>query len=210
MSGYLEDIQVSRRALAALQVGLCLCDAEGIKSMRLFINILFSIILSFVRLLRFHQDRICGWFIRINNQIVLANIPPNLKNEHLFLLIPHCLQNYDCEFKITSQVKNCRKCGKCSIKDLINFSEERHIMLSVAPGGTLARAIIKEYQPRLIIAVGCERELESGINDVYPLPVIGIINQRPNGPCKNTVLNMNKVEEVVQIITQQAVRSQEK
>lgn len=74
-------------------------------------------------------------------------------------------------------------------------------MLSVAPGGTLARAIIKEYQPRLIIAVGCERELESGINDVYPLPVIGIINQRPNGPCKNTTLNMSKVEEVVRIIT---------
>ncbi|MBI4753597.1 DUF116 domain-containing protein [Candidatus Desantisbacteria bacterium] len=166
--------------------------------MRLFINILFSIILSFVRLFRLPQDRICQWFININNKIVLAHIPLNFKDEHLLLLIPHCLQNYDCEFKITSQVKNCRKCGKCSIKDLINFAEERHIMLSVAPGGTLARAIIKEYQPRLIIAVGCERELESGINDVYPLPVIGIVNQRPNGPCKNTALDMSKVEEVVQ------------
>lgn len=161
--------------------------------MRLFINILFSIILSFIRLFHLPQDRICQWFIQINNYLVLANISPNLKDEHLLLLIPHCLQSYDCEFKITSCVRNCRRCGKCVINDLIQFSDEHHIMLSVAPGGTLAREIIKEYQPKLIIAVGCERELESGINDVYPLPVIGILNQKPNGPCKNTVIDMNKL-----------------
>ena len=168
--------------------------------MRLFINILFSIILAVIRLLRLPQDRICQWFIQINNRLVLASISPNLKDEHLLLLIPHCLQNYDCEFKITAQVKNCRRCGKCIIKDLLNLSEEHHIKLSVAPGGTLARAIIKEYQPGLIIAVGCERELESGINDVYPLPVIGILNQKPEGPCKNTTLDIDKVKEVIQFI----------
>ncbi|MBI4777836.1 DUF116 domain-containing protein [Candidatus Desantisbacteria bacterium] len=168
--------------------------------MRLFINILFSTILVFIRLLRLPQDRICQWFIQTNNRLVLNNISPNLKSEHLLLLIPHCLQNYDCEFKITAQVKNCRRCGKCVIKDLINFSEKHHIRLSVAPGGTLARAIIKEYRPGLIIAVGCERELESGINDVYPLPVVGILNQKPEGPCKNTFIDIGKVEEVIRII----------
>ncbi|MDI6780993.1 MAG: DUF116 domain-containing protein [bacterium] len=168
--------------------------------MRLFVNILFSIILVFARLLRLPQDRICQWFIQINNRLVLTSISSGLKEEHLLLLIPHCLQNYDCEFKITARVKNCRRCGKCIIKDLIDLSEKRHIRLSVAPGGTLARAIIKEYQPGLIIAVGCERELESGINDVYPLPVIGILNQRPEGPCKNTTLDMDRVEEVMRTI----------
>lgn len=178
-----------------------LCSDVGLeKMMRLFINIWFSIILAFIRLLRLPQDRICQWFIQINNRLVLNSIPPNLKDEHLLLLIPHCLQNYDCEFKITAQVKNCRRCGKCIIKDLLNLSEEHHIRLSVAPGGTLARAIIKEYQPGLIIAVGCERELESGINDVYPLPVIGILNQKPEGPCKNTTLDIDKVKEVIQFI----------
>ncbi|MFH1860061.1 MAG: DUF116 domain-containing protein [bacterium] len=169
--------------------------------MRLLINILFSIILVFIRLLRLPQDRVCQWFIQANNRSVLSNISPNLKSEHLLLLIPHCLQNYDCEFRITSQVKNCRRCGKCIIKDLIHFSEKYHIRLSVAPGGTLARAIIREYQPGLIIAVGCERELESGIHDVYPLPVVGILNQKPDGPCKNTTLDIGKMEEVIQIIT---------
>ncbi len=176
--------------------------------MRLFINILFSIILVLIRFLRLPQDRICQWFIQTNNQLVLANILPNLKSEHLLLLIPHCLQNYDCEFKITARVENCRRCGKCIIKDLIDLSEEHHVRLSVAPGGTLARAIIKKCQPGLIIAVGCERELEAGINDVYPFPVIGILNQKPEGPCKNTTLDIGRVKEVMELIRMKAVRSQ--
>jgi hypothetical protein len=177
------------------------CQGTGDK-MRLFINILFSVILIFIRLLRLPQDRICQYFIQINNRLVLSNISPNLKSEHLLLLIPHCLQKYDCEFKITARVENCRRCGKCIIKNLIHLAEEHHISLSVAPGGTLARAIIRKYQPTLIIAVGCERELESGINDVYPLPVVGILNHRPEGPCKNTTLDIDKIEKVIQNIAE--------
>ena len=73
--------------------------------------------------------------------------------------------------------------------------------LSVATGGTLARRIIKEKRPKAIIAVACERDLTSGIVDSYPLPVIGILNQRPFGPCINTRVDMKDVQEALEYFT---------
>jgi len=72
----------------------------------------------------------------------------------------------------------------------------------VATGGTLARKIVKDFRPRLIIAVACERDLTSGIHDTYPLPVYGILNQRPNGPCWNTKVDIQRVEEAIQTFSQ--------
>ena len=69
--------------------------------------------------------------------------------------------------------------------------------MSVATGGTLARQVVKTIRPKAIIAVACERDLTSGIQDVFPLPVIGVLNERPYGPCFNTRVDINKVEETI-------------
>ena len=39
--------------------------------------------------------------------------------------------------------------------------------------------------------------LTTGIQDKYPIPVIGILNERPNGPCINTEVDMEKVKRAV-------------
>ena len=46
--------------------------------------------------------------------------------------------------------------------------------------------MIIEKRPKLVVAVACEGDLTSGIKDCYPLPVIGVLNDRPFGPCFNT------------------------
>jgi uncharacterized protein len=46
----------------------------------------------------------------------------------------------------------------------------------------------------MIIAVACERDLASGIQDTHPLPVYGILNSRPFGPCLDTDVALDKVE----------------
>ena len=104
----------------------------------------------------------------------------------VLLLMPHCLQDKDCLVKITHRVQNCKRCGKCSIKDLLGLAEKYGVHIAVATGGTIARRIVIETRPDLIIAVACERDLTSGIQDTTPLPVYGIFNQRPFGPCLNT------------------------
>jgi hypothetical protein len=72
--------------------------------------------------------------------------------------------------------------------------------MNVATGGTIARRIIKENRPDAILAVACERDLLSGILDTYPLPVLGVFNSRPNGPCINTIVDVNLVEEIIKNI----------
>jgi hypothetical protein len=54
-----------------------------------------------------------------------------------------------------------------------------------------------QKRPQLIIAVACERDLTSGIQDTYPLPVYGILNRRPFGPCFNTEVPLGEVERII-------------
>ncbi len=143
------------------------------------------------------KDQVRRSFIAINNQLVLAQ---HLKTtpDKLLLLMPHCLQFHECQFRITGSVVHCKKCGKCPIKGLVELSEKYEVGLAVATGGTLARRIVVERRPRMIIAVACERDLSSGIQDSYPLPVYGILNHRPQGPCYDTLVNLERVEEALQ------------
>ena len=39
--------------------------------------------------------------------------------------------------------------------------------------------------------------LTSGIQDMYPIPVIGILNERPKGPCINTKVDIQKVKSAI-------------
>ncbi|MEG1610708.1 MAG: DUF116 domain-containing protein, partial [Bilophila sp.] len=42
-----------------------------------------------------------------------------------------------------------------------------------------------------------ERDLSSGIQDTNPLPVFGVINERPHGPCLDTCVNILRVEHAI-------------
>ena len=93
--------------------------------------------------------------------------------------------------------RSCRGCGKCEIKDLIELSDQYHLKIAVATGGTLARRIVLENRPEAIVAVACELDLTTGIQDAYPIPVIGILNERPHGPCINTKADIEKVRRAI-------------
>ncbi|MFZ5450540.1 MAG: DUF116 domain-containing protein [Thermodesulfobacteriota bacterium] len=143
------------------------------------------------------KEQVQRSFIEINNQLVLAQ-QLRATPDKLLLLMPHCLQFHECQFRITGNVVHCKKCGKCPIKGLVELSEKYGVGLAVATGGTLARRIVVERRPKMIIAVACERDLSSGIQDSYPLPVYGVINHRPHGPCYDTLVNLERVEEALQ------------
>lgn len=142
------------------------------------------------------KDQVRRSFIEINNQLLLA-ARPRATADKLLLLMPHCLQFHECQFRITGNVLHCKRCGKCAIKGLAELSDKYGVGLAVATGGTLARRIVVERRPHLIIAVACERDLASGIQDSYPLPVFGITNHRPHGPCYDTEVDLVRVEEAL-------------
>jgi hypothetical protein len=145
------------------------------------------------RLMGLSKERIRASFVQVNNDMVRAECR-TYAPEEILLLMPHCLQNSRCKYRLTYNINNCRRCGECQIADLLEFSEFFGVKLAIATGGTIARRIVVQNRPRLIIAVACERDLSSGIQDTYPLPVFGILNERPHGPCLDTRVPLQKLE----------------
>lgn len=160
---------------------------------QIVIRYLFPAIIIFGRLLGIRRDTLQQSFIALNNQLVRAK-KLRVPAHRTLLLLPHCIQLFDCAIKITGDVDKCRRCGRCAISTLSELADARGIAIAVASGGTLARKIIVERRPQLIIAVACERDLTTGIRDAYPLPVIGVLNQRPHGPCINTQVVLVELE----------------
>lgn len=163
------------------------------------IEVLFPIMIVVGKLLGISKEKIQQSFVEVNNLLVRAKCG-DAKPDRILLLMPHCLQFNDCAIKITSDAYRCQACGKCRIKDLVVLAKKYGVHLSVATGGTLARRRVAEARPQAIIAVACERDLTSGIQDAYPLPVIGILNDRPYGPCFNTSVDISKVAEALEFL----------
>ncbi|KKM12936.1 hypothetical protein SY88_01160 [Clostridiales bacterium PH28_bin88] len=159
-------------------------------------NLLFPVALAIGRLLKINQDVIKSSFIEVNNQLVRTR-GVAVNPEQVMILAPHCLQKSDCKHKITLDASNCRRCGGCPVHDLHRIADTYGVHLVVATGGTLARKFVQQLCPRAIVAIACERDLTSGIQDTNPLPVLGVLNIRPEGPCFNTRVNLGSVEEAV-------------
>lgn len=160
------------------------------------INILFPFAVGLGHIFNIPKDRIEQSFIEVSNKLVLQHkvkVPAN----RIMILTPHCIQLDTCVHKITRNVENCRQCGRCSVGAMLGLAHKYGCHFAVATGGTLARQMVKQARPKAIVAVACERDLTSGIQDVFPLPVLGVLNERPFGPCFNTRVDMKKLEEAV-------------
>ncbi|GAB6157374.1 DUF116 domain-containing protein [Desulfotomaculum varum] len=165
--------------------------------MRVAMSALFPFAIGLGRLFKIDTDKIKNSFIEVNNELVRTN-QQALRPEQILLLAPHCLQESNCPHKVTHDINNCRRCGKCKVADLLMLRDKYGIRVGVATGGTLARKFVKEYRPRAIVAVACERDLASGIQDCSPIPVLGVLNDRPHGPCFNTSVNIAGVSRAVE------------
>jgi len=162
-------------------------------------ELLFPLALFTGRLVGISKDRILQSYIAVNNYLVHSKYL-RLQGEQIMILLPHCLQDSECPHKITMDVNNCKGCGKCDIASLKEMAEKYNAVIKVATGGTLARKFVLDSRPRGVVAVACERDLSLGIHDMGGLPVIGVLNCRPNGPCFNTTVNLDEVEAALQSI----------
>lgn len=179
---------------------LTLYKSKAIPSMESFMriatNLLFPVALGIGHLFGMDKNQIKSSFIEVNNQMVHTQ-KLNLKPSQIMVLGPHCLQKSSCPHKITMDVNNCQRCGACSVNNLLDLTEKYGVSLVIATGGTLARKFIEKYHPRAIVAIACERDLTSGIIDTNPLPVLGVLNIRPEGPCLNTTVSIEQVENAI-------------
>lgn len=170
----------------------------------LTLKVLYPLMMVVSSFSKNNKERLQAIIIEINNRLVEKEKP---KAERILLLLPHCLQVNECDIRITHNIYNCKRCGRCEIKDLIDIADENNLKLFVATGGNLARKIVSDVHPEAIVAVACERDLSSGIADTFPMPVIGIPNERPFGPCFNTRVSLEKVKEAIKVFAGEGKRA---
>lgn len=160
------------------------------------VEVIYPLTLFITKIFKSDVDSIRRFYANINNFLVKAKTN-KIKSEELLILLPHCLQNSECKIKITNDIQNCSRCGKCNISQIIELSDRYNVKTVVATGGTLAREWIRKLKPKGIIAVACERDLSSGINEIKSIPIIGVLNDRPNGPCYNTKVDLKELESAI-------------
>ncbi|HDQ46064.1 MAG TPA: DUF116 domain-containing protein [bacterium] len=149
------------------------------RSTEICLTSLVPVIQNLGRRLGLHPDRIGHSFVRVSNALI-RTIPRKIRPDELLILLPRCLR-------------------PALIQSIRQASDRYGIRVFTVPGGELARQKILEYRPKAVIGVACERDLVSGIRDIVPrIPVIGIPNTRPEGPCKNTCVDITEFENAVQ------------
>ncbi len=160
------------------------------------INILFPFAVVLGRTFNIPRAKIEQSFIEVSNDLVMQH-KIKVPADRILILTPHCIQKDTCVHKITRNVENCKQCGGCSVGTMLGLAHKYGCKLAVATGGTLARQMVIQARPKAIVAVACERDLTSGIQDVFPLPVLGVLNERPFGPCFNTRVDAKKLENAI-------------
>ncbi len=143
-------------------------------SLRLFLSGAVKI----AKIFGISRDRIGNSFVKFHNDLMYATGTGSRAKKFL-LLLPRCLS------------AETRK----AINELSNKYQFKHF---TAFGGDEARKIIREERPDAVIGVACERDLVSGIQDTAPkIPVFGLPNKRPEGPCKNTSVDIQELEKII-------------
>lgn len=162
-------------------------------------NVMLYPVLGLGRLLGLDSQRIQRAYAAINNRVVYSS-RPDVSAQDVLVLLPHCIQNSKCKHRLNDNIYNCAECGRCSVADVVKLGKRLGVKIRMVPGGTLARKTVAEEKPEAIVAVACERDLCSGIRDTSFIPVIGILNERPYGPCRDTWVDVNKVEEAIKFL----------
>ncbi|ABR48934.1 protein of unknown function DUF116 [Alkaliphilus metalliredigens QYMF] len=167
------------------------------KLLQLAMGVLYPFMIYIGKCLKFNKDTVRRVYTDLNNKLILS-MEYKIRGEEILILTPHCIQKSFCPHKITNDINNCKRCGKCNVEGILELKEKYGVQFSIVTGGTLARKRISDMRPKAIIAIACERDLVSGLMDVKQIPVVAVINQRPEGPCVNTLVDLKEVEKAIQ------------
>ncbi len=135
--------------------------------------------------------------------VSLSNMMTKLRKkkcppEGLLLLFPHCIQNSKCKQNIKHDLNECKRCGKCKVKDLLEISEEYGISIAIASGGRIALKRVMAEEVQGVVAIACEKELRTGLMAAMPKAIFAVPNLRPSGYCVDTDVYMDDVLKAVE------------
>jgi hypothetical protein len=84
---------------------------------------------------------------------------------------------------------------------VIYSQSEKANSYPIQPSGIRTQAFWEELAALKPDAIACERDLSSELVDSYLIPIIGISNERPYGPCFYTQVDLEKVKEAIRFLS---------
>jgi uncharacterized protein len=135
--------------------------------------------------------------VELSNIKMLERSGEDFSAGSTLILLPHCLQNHQCPIRLTYDPGGCERCGKCPIGPIMDIADRFGVHVAIASGGTSARRIVERIAPKLILAVACPVDLSLGIMDVQPITTVGVLNSWPSGPCFDTWVAAEELEDIL-------------
>ena len=119
--------------------------------------------------------------------------------ERVLLLLPRCLQWSKCKQRIfNDDFTECRRCGNCKIKTMLELAEEYGVQPFIAQGGRIAAERARSDDVDAIVAVACADELKAGVKAVLFKPVLAVYNKWVVAKCTDTDVDVDKVREAIE------------
>lgn len=157
-------------------------------ALKTLFNMVFAGTFQVASIFKISRDRVGHSFVRLSNTVSRA-LKPAHREENLLILLPRCLT-------------------KEQLREINALKDRYPLSVHTVSGGELARKKVKEIRPTAVIGVACERDLVSGIRDVGSrFSVIGIPNQRPEGPCKDTIIDMKELIDAIEFFVKPTTTS---
>jgi len=135
------------------------------------------------------------------NNLSVKGRRTRVKPGEILLLLPSCLQAAGCKQNVVGDLAECRRCGRCKIGPVLDLADRLGVAVAIAKGGRVAVQLARQPRVKAIVAVACEKELRSGIFACLPKAVIAVRNERPNGPCNETDVDVQEVERALKWLT---------
>ena len=133
-----------------------------------------------------------NWIVRHRGRFAPAEI---------LVLLPRCLQRADCDRSVVTSMDACRRCGRCDVSALLALRDETGARFHMAGGGREAAALTRQSTVRAVVACACEKELVDGIRVAFPKPVLAVTNETPEGFCRNTRVDVDRLRAAILTLT---------
>jgi hypothetical protein len=137
-----------------------------------------------------------GLLIAANNWLV-RHARRRVPRASLLVLLPRCLQRTGCGQGVIEDLDACRQCGQCDVAALIRLRDETGACFRMAGGGRAAAAMTRQPGVQAVVACACEKELAEGIWAAFPKPVLAVRNQTPEGFCRNTRVDTDRLRAAI-------------
>ena len=134
---------------------------------------------------------------KLNNLVVRLRRRRYQPGEVL-LLFSSCLQRSSCQCNVRTSLDNCKRCGECPVGPLLDIATEFGTQVFMATGGRLAAEKTRHPSVKAVVAVACCKELSEGLRATFPKPTALLELATPNGPCKDTCVDVAEVRKAVQ------------